>query len=78
MAHGDMKPWHFLWLEPAGIALIVIMGWRETEEARIARESVRTEARIEALRADMIGTDSAHFSALHLRTERADASRAVA
>ncbi|WP_157932942.1 DUF3592 domain-containing protein [Roseovarius salinarum] len=58
-----MRARDFLWLVPAGIALIVIMDWRADEEARIARESVRTQARIEALHADMIGTDSADFSA---------------
>lgn len=63
MASGNMRARDFLWLIPAGIALIVIMGWRAEEEARIAQDSVRTQARIEALNADMVGTDSAHFSA---------------
>jgi hypothetical protein len=63
MASGNMKARDFLWLVPAGIALIVIMSWRAADEARIARDSLQLQARIEALHADMIGTDSARFSA---------------
>jgi hypothetical protein len=63
MASGNMTARDFLWLVPAGIALIVLMSWRAADEARIARDGLRLQARIEALHADMIGTDSAHFSA---------------